>query len=89
MAIEFKDEMRALTGEGTGDVVLDVSRVRFVDSSGLGALVAVLKALLPDRRLALAAPMPNVRSLLSLTRMDSVFQIMAEAPAAAARARHG
>jgi anti-sigma B factor antagonist len=48
-ATQFKDRMRDLTTGETGNVVLDMSMVAFLDSSGLGAVVAVMKALGPDR----------------------------------------
>lgn len=89
VAIRFKDKMREIALQPADRVVLDLSRVVFVDSSGLGAIVAVMKALAP-RRLELAGLTPNVAKVFRLTRMDSVFTIHA-APeaAAAAAARHG
>lgn len=74
-AISFKDRMRELVARGTGIVVLDLSRVRFLDSSGLGAVVAVMKLLGPGRRLELAGLTPTVEKVFRLTRMDSVFVI--------------
>lgn len=50
-AIEFKDRMRELVDTPAPRVLLDLSRVTFLDSSGLGAVVAVMKLLGPDRRL--------------------------------------
>ncbi len=80
VAIQFKDRMRELTGGGAGPVILDLSRVTFVDSSGLGAIVAVMKFLAPARQLELAALTPNVGKVFHLTRMDTVFPIHASAP---------
>jgi anti-sigma B factor antagonist len=74
-AIQFKDRMRDLTAGGSGRVVLDLSRVSFLDSSGLGAVVAVRKLLGPDRQLELAGLTPTVEKVFKLTRMDSVFTI--------------
>ena len=74
-AIGFKDAMRVRTAEGPADVLLDLSQVNFVDSSGLGAIVAVMKQLGAARRLALAGLQPNVARVFHLTRMDSVFDI--------------
>jgi anti-sigma B factor antagonist len=87
VAIQFKDRMRELAAGGEGPVILDLSRVNFVDSSGLGAIVAVMKFLAPARRLDLAALAPNVGRVFRLTRMDGVFRILAEAPPAAGPAR--
>lgn len=75
-AIQFKDKMRDLTRENTaGRVVLDMSKIAFLDSSGLGAVVAVHKALAPDRKLELAHLTPTVQKVFRLTRMDSIFTI--------------
>lgn len=75
-AIQFKDRMRELTRNSAAPrVVLDMSRVAFLDSSGLGAVVAVLKALAPDRKLELSSLTPTVQKVFRLTRMDSIFII--------------
>ncbi|GHC18518.1 anti-sigma factor antagonist [Gemmobacter nanjingensis] len=80
-AIQFKDAMRELAGRAGTRVLIDMSRVRFLDSSGLGAVVAVMKLLGPDRRLELAGLTPAVDKVFRLTRMDSVFLIHADLPA--------
>lgn len=74
-AIRFKDRMRELTSNGAPHVVLDLSQVDFIDSSGLGAIVAAMKQLGSTRRLDLAGLTPNVDKVFRLTRMDSVFTI--------------
>lgn len=75
VAIEFKESVR-LAAEGPGNpVVLDLSSVTFLDSSGLGAVVAVMKLLAPDRKLELAGLTHNVAKVFRLTRMDTMFTI--------------
>ena len=74
-AIQFKDRMREATQTASLRVVLDLSRVAFLDSSGLGAVVAVLKALGPQRKLELAGLTPTVQKVFRLTRMEQVFAI--------------
>ena len=74
-AIRFKEGMRDLIAERSARVILDLSRVNFLDSSGLGAVVAVMKLLAPERRLELAGLTPTVEKVFRLTRMDSVFTI--------------
>lgn len=74
-AIQFKDTLRKLTEEGSGAVVLDLSEVDFVDSSGLGAIVAAMKFLGSDRPLHLAGLTPIVAKVFALTRMERVFKI--------------
>lgn len=80
VAIQFKDRMRDLLADAPARVVLDLSRVQFLDSSGLGAVVAVMKHLGPGRRLELAGLTPTVQKVFRLTRMDSVFTIHTEVP---------
>jgi anti-sigma B factor antagonist len=54
-------------------VVLDMSRVSFVDSSGLASLVSLLKSLPDGATLRLAHVHANVQALLRLTRLMKVF----------------
>ena len=75
VAIEFKDAMRASTDGGSDTVVLDLSEVQFIDSSGLGAIVASMKHMGQDRSLVLAGLTPTVDKVFRLTRMDSVFGV--------------
>ena len=49
-AIQFKDKMRDLTQNDMPRILLDMTEVLFLDSSGLGAVVAVMKHLNPARR---------------------------------------
>lgn len=74
-AIQFKERMREIIQEPSARVVLDMSMVGFLDSSGLGAVVAVKKALGPIRRLELSGLTATVEKVFRLTRMDSVFVI--------------
>lgn len=74
-AIQFKENIRSLTNETTGPVVLDLAEVDFVDSSGLGAIVAAMKFLGKERPLHLAALTPIVAKVFALTRMEKVFKI--------------
>ena len=83
VAIRFKDAMRALTDQARDRVILDLSCVDFIDSSGLGAIVAAMKQLREGQELELAALNPNVAKVFRLTRMDTVFTIHASADAGA------
>lgn len=76
-AVQFKDEMRRLAAEAAGRVVVDLSRVDFLDSSGLGAIVGVMKLLGAARPLELVGLTSNVAKVFRLTRMDTIFPIHA------------
>ena len=77
VALAFKNGMRKTTQRTAKRVILDLSAVEFVDSSGLGAIVASMKALGSGRKLILAGLTPTVEKVFRLTRMDSVFPIHA------------
>lgn len=73
VAVQFKDRMKLAVEGGGGCVVLDLSAIDFLDSSGLGAVVAVRRFLRDGQRLELAGLMPAVQRVFRLTRMDTVF----------------
>ncbi len=75
VAIQFKDSMRALTSGGPKRVILNMEKVDFLDSSGLGAVVAAMKQLDADQSLELAGLTENVAKVFRLTRLDAVFTI--------------
>lgn len=75
VAIQFKDQMRDMTTEGPTRILLDLSKVMFLDSSGLGAVVAAMKQVGAGRKLELAGLSPKVKKVFTLTRMDTVFTI--------------
>jgi anti-sigma B factor antagonist len=74
-AIQFKEQMRELVAGTASVVILDLSRVMFLDSSGLGAVVSVLKLMGPGRKLQLSGLTPTVEKVFRLTRMDTIFTI--------------
>ena len=79
VAIQFKDSLRQLAGETPVRIVLDMAQVQFLDSSGLGAVVAAMKQLGTSRKLELAGLTPTVNKVFHLTRMNTVFTIHANA----------
>lgn len=75
VAIQFKEDMRSETESGPDRIILDLSGVQFIDSSGLGAIVASMKQLGSGRNLDLAGLTPMVDKVFRLTRMDTVFAL--------------
>lgn len=73
---EFKRDMAPLVDANT-KVVLDLSRVRFVDSSGLGAFISCLRGLnAKGGDLKLCAMSKQVRAVFELVRMHRIFDIL-------------
>lgn len=80
IATRFKDRLREIVLRARKPVRLDMRRVDFMDSSGLGAMIAVRKALPESLPLVLDGLTPNVDRVFRLTRMDSVFDIRPAIP---------
>ncbi len=82
IAISFKDRMRELTDSDANRIVVDMAQVDFIDSSGLGAIVAAMKQVGPTKTFELAGLSGTVQKVFRLTRMDSVFVIHADVASA-------
>lgn len=69
----FKNEVCALVDAGRDQLVIDFSAVSFLDSSGLGALVGVLKKIGNRGEIAVCGLADGVEQMFRITRMDRVF----------------
>ncbi|RLA94064.1 MAG: anti-sigma factor antagonist [Deltaproteobacteria bacterium] len=75
IASEFKDRvLQCIDEEKVKKVVLDLSKVEFVDSSGLGAIVSILKHVIREGRLVLCSLQKAVDELMGLTRLYRIFE---------------
>ena len=83
IATAFKDRIRGMIATGGIQIILDLGGVDFMDSSGLGAIIAIYKAMPSGKKLTLTGMTPNVERVFRLTRMDKVLPIQewAETPA--------
>lgn len=72
----LKLELGRLFNEGKTSVVVDLKEVRFIDSSGLGALVSGFKnASSRQAELKLSSLQSQAKSMFELTRLHRVFDI--------------
>ncbi len=74
-ATEFKEQMRQHIREGNRAIVLDLSLVDFLDSTGLGAIVSLYKTLAKDGSISVCGVRDSLMRMFQLTRMDRIFQI--------------
>ena len=73
---ELKGEMQKQFEAGSKNLLIDLNDVRFIDSSGLGALVSGFKnAISHQGNLKLSSLQPQVKSMFELTRLHRVFEI--------------
>ena len=71
----FKGHITELVSSGDDRIALDFSEVEFIDSSGLGAIVASLKTMGSTGALVIFGLQAPTHSMFKLTRMDKVFDI--------------
>jgi anti-anti-sigma factor len=75
-AREFSSYLQDLLAADVPAVLVDMSGIDHVDSTGLGELVGYLQRFEKEgRRLALYRPHRRILSLLRLTRLDEIFSI--------------
>ncbi|MBC7630990.1 STAS domain-containing protein [Aeromicrobium sp.] len=74
-ARQLTEAIAGLLDSGTERIVVDLSATEFMDSSGLGALIAGLKAARQaGGDLRIAAPNEQVVTILRLTNLDKVLR---------------
>ncbi len=76
-AATFREGIRAALTPTTNTVDFDLSKTRFVDSSGLGALIAIHKTMLNrSGQVRVINPGPSVLQILEVTRLNRLFEVV-------------
>jgi anti-sigma B factor antagonist len=83
-AASFRAVLLGCVPESGARLAVDLQKVDFLDSSGLGALVSLLKAVRPDGEFVLFGVRPSLREILRLTHLDAVFPCEADEASALA-----
>ena len=79
---ELKDYLLGLLEKGNTQIIVNLGKVRFIDSSGLGALLSGQKnSLAKSGKLVLTNIQTQVYSMFELTRLNRVFEIFADVDA--------
>lgn len=75
---ELHDHVKSLINDGIINVVIDLGKVKWMNSSGLGALIASMTSLKNvNGSLKLASITNKVNSLLMITQMIRIFETYA------------
>jgi anti-sigma B factor antagonist len=73
---EFKKTISQLLETGKNRIVLDMSHVNFVDSSGMGALIGTLRGITKEGGdMRIFGLTPEVHTIFELTRLHRIFDI--------------
>ena len=72
-ATAFRTEALAAVERGEWRVAVDLTRVRLIDSMGLGAFVAILKKLGPKGALRVFGATPELQNFFKLMRVNHLL----------------
>ncbi len=75
---KLKEEIKRLLNSGKSSIHLNLGNVEFVNSSGLGALVSIMKEIrLQKGRLTLSDLADYVQEIFDITQLSHIFEIFA------------
>lgn len=81
-APQLKSVLSGLVSSGRKRIVLDLGRVGFMDSTGLGVMIAAQRRLSGEERMAIAAAAPAVLRVFELSGLATGFRVFASREAA-------
>jgi len=77
IAPQLKSEMVTLHAEGVRNIILDLSEVKYTDSSGLSALLVGNRILQEDNGIFILARLSDhTMKLIKISQLDSVLNIL-------------
>jgi len=75
-APQLKQQMLTLLDGGSAQMIVDLTKVEYLDSTALGVLIGGLKRMRErDGNLALICPNQRVRRVFEITGLDKIFSI--------------
>jgi anti-sigma B factor antagonist len=84
-ANELHTRLRALIADGGKNIIIDLAKVEYMNSSGLGMMTSALTSIKNGGGdLRLANPAERIKSLLVITKLVQVFQTFDSIDAAVA-----
>lgn len=74
---QIRQEVTDILEAGVETILIDLANISFMDSSGLGAIVATLQRVrTKGAKLYLCSLNDQLRIIMELTKMDQVFDIL-------------
>lgn len=75
-AEELKKHLHKLVDEENIDMKLNVESLDYIDSTGLGVMIGILKRLkIENKEVYIEKPKSNVRKIFSITGLDKIFKL--------------
>ena len=75
-ADKLKEHLHKLADEKIIDIKIDLSNLDYIDSTGLGVMIGVLKKLkIEDKEIYILNPKNNVKKIFTITGLDKIFNL--------------
>ena len=75
-APQLKQQMISLLESGANELVVDLTKVDYLDSTALGVLIGGLKRMRErDGNMVLVCPSPRIRRVFEITGLDKIFDM--------------
>ena len=75
-ADELKKSLHKLVDEKNIDMKLNLENLDYIDSTGLGVMIGILKRLkIENKEVYIEKPKNNVRRIFNITGLDKVFKM--------------
>jgi anti-sigma B factor antagonist len=83
-ADEARKKLKTLIDQGSGKLIIDMENVTFIDSSACGVLISAFKSIQTKSGRLVLITNPVIQSLIELTRLHTIFEIVPSLTAALA-----
>lgn len=72
----LKEEINGMLNEVETDLMIDCASLSYIDSTGLGVLIGVLKRVRNvEKEITIVNAQNNIKKLLGITGLDKIFRI--------------
>ena len=73
---DFHDFLKETTDSNKKNIIVDLSKVKYVNSSGIGSLISGFTSIKnAGGELVLSGLSPKIKGVLSITKLNSIFKI--------------
>jgi len=75
-AEKLKEYLHDLVGKNMVDLKINLEKLDYIDSTGLGVMIGVLKKLkIEEKEIYIINPKDNVRKIFNITGLDKIFNM--------------
>lgn len=75
-ADKLKVQLHKMVDENMSDMKIDLTDLEYIDSTGLGVMIGVLKKLrVNEKEIYIMNPRSNVKKIFTITGLDKIFKM--------------